>query len=92
MSESIDIDMKRAAIALADELDYARAAEKLNITGAELRRQIAALETLLCLQMFEPRQRKVELTADGQFLVRLFRRAVAVHDRKISKDGNETGS
>ncbi len=91
MSESIDIGMKRAAIALADELDYARAAEKLNITSAELRKQIAALEALLCLQIFEPRQRKVELTSDGQFLLRLFRKAVAVYDRNISKDGNETG-
>ncbi len=89
MSESIDIGMKRAAIALADELDYTRAANKLNITSAELRKQVSSLETLLCLQIFEPRQRKVELTSDGQFLIRLFRKAVAVHDRRIGKDAEE---
>lgn len=91
VSEYIEIGMKRVAIVLAEELDYERAAQKLNITGVELRTQISALEMLLCLQIFEPKQRKVELTDDGQFLIRLFRKAVAVHDRNISKDGNETG-
>jgi DNA-binding transcriptional LysR family regulator len=52
--ESISIDLKRAAIALAEEWDYARAAEQLNITSAELRKQVSALETLLCLRIFKP--------------------------------------
>lgn len=82
MSESISIDQKRAAIALADELDYARAAEQLNITSAELRRQISVLESLLCLRLFKPRQKKVETTEEGRFLIRFFREAVAFHERK----------
>ena len=86
MPESISIDLKRAAIALAEELDYARAAEQLNITSAELRRQISALETLLCLRIFKPRQKKVEPTEDGQFLIRAFRKAVAFYERQ-EKEG-----
>ena len=35
MSESIAIDLKRAAVFLGNELDHGRAAEKLNITSAE---------------------------------------------------------
>ena len=47
MSEPIAIGLKRAAIVLADELDYARAAGRLSIRSAELRKQISALEAQL---------------------------------------------
>lgn len=87
MSESISIDLKRAAIALAEQLDYARAAEQLNITSAELRKQVSALETLLCLLIFKPRQKKVEPTEDGRFLIKAFREAVAFYERK-EKEGH----
>jgi hypothetical protein len=43
MSESISIDQKRAAIALAEQLDYARAAEQLNLSSTELRKQVTIL-------------------------------------------------
>jgi DNA-binding transcriptional LysR family regulator len=80
--ESISIDLKRAAIALAEEWDYARAAEQLNITSAELRKQVSALETLLCLRIFKPRQKRVELTAEGRFLIKVFRDAVSFYEGK----------
>ncbi len=82
MAESISIDQKRAAIALAEQLDYAQAAERLGITSAELRKQVSALETLLCLRIFKPRQRKVELTEEGRFLIKVFREAVAFYELK----------
>lgn len=82
MPESITIALKRAAITLARELDYTRAAKKLNITSAELQRQIAALETQLCFHIFKPEQERVEPTEEGQFLIRAFRESVALHDRK----------
>lgn len=89
MSESISIDLKRAAIALAEQLDYARAAEQLNLSPAELRKQVSALETLLCLRIFKPRQKKVETTEEGRFLIRFFREAVAFHDRKEKEGRSE---
>lgn len=90
MSESVPIGLKRVAIALADELDYARAAEKLNITSAELQKEISTLESLLCLYLFKPSlERRVELTADGEFLIKAFREAIAVHYRNAGKEADE---
>jgi hypothetical protein len=85
VSESIAIGLKRAAIILADELDYMRAAEKLSIPSVELQKQISALEAQLCFHIFKPGQRKVELTDEGQFLIKAFRESVALHDRNASK-------
>ncbi len=82
MSESISIDLKRAAIALAEQLDYVRAAEQLGVTSAELRKQISSLENLLCLRLFKPRQKKVEPTEEGRFFIKFFREAVAFYERK----------
>jgi len=90
VSESIDIKLRRAALILADELNYPRAAEKLELSSAELRKQITALETRLYLHIFKPKQKEVELTKEGQFLIKLFRKSVALHDRNIGKDTNET--
>ncbi len=89
MSESIAIGLKRAAIALADELDYARAAEKLNLTDKELRKQVSALESQLCLHVFKPKQRRVEMTEDGLFLIKAFREAVTIHDRNAGNQARE---
>ena len=90
MPESIAIGLKRAAIILAEDLDYSRAAEKLGITSVELRKQISALEAQLYFHIFKPKQKKVELTEEGQFLIEVFRKSVALHDRNVSKDINET--
>lgn len=84
MSESIPIGLKRAAIVLAKELDYARAAEKLNTTSAELRKQISMLESQLYFHIFEPIRKEVKLTDEGEFLLRAFRESVALHDRKAT--------
>jgi DNA-binding transcriptional LysR family regulator len=82
--ESVDIPLKRAAIMLADELNFSRAAEKLNIPITELRDHIAALETKLSLRLFEPIQDFVKLTDEGRALIGAFRKAVAVHDKEPS--------
>ena len=81
MPESIEVKLKWAAIMLADKLSYSNAAEELNMTPAELKRQISALETQLCFHIFRPRRKRVELTDEGKFLVEAFRRAVVLHDR-----------
>ena len=86
MSESIAIGLKRVAIIiLAEDLDYSRAAEKLGFTSVELRKQISALEAQLYFHIFKPRQKKVELTEEGQFLIEVFRKSVALHVRNGSK-------
>ncbi len=85
MSESISLKLKRSAIVLADELSYPRAADKLKISPVELRNQISALEAQLYFHIFKPRQEKVELTEEGQFLLKAFRESVALHDRNANK-------
>lgn len=89
MSESIAISLKRAAIVLAEELDYAQAAKKLNTTSDELHMQITALEAQLCFYIFEPRKKEVEMTEEGRFLINAFRESVAIHDRQVRKDANK---
>lgn len=91
MSESVPIGLKRVAIALAEQLDYARAAEQLNIPSAELRKQVSALEAQLYFHIFKPGQKKVEVTEEGQFLIKAFREAVALHDRKQQDGSSEPG-
>ena len=89
VSESIAIGLKRAAIVLGDELQYARAAERLNITAAELQERISELETQLCFHIFNATQEKVELTEEGRYLVNAFRESIALHDRHVSKGLDE---
>jgi DNA-binding transcriptional LysR family regulator len=83
VSEFISIELKRAAIVLAEELDLTRAAAKLNMPAAEFRKQISALESQLYCQVFTLQMEKVELTNEGQFLIKAFRESVALHDRKV---------
>lgn len=89
MSESVAIGLKRAAVLLAEELDYARAAKRMDMSTAELRRQICVLEAQLYLRIFRPVREKVELTEEGQFLINAFRKSVALHDRNASKGAGE---
>lgn len=86
MPESIPIKLKRAAIILADEMEYSRAADRLRITSAELGQQVSELENQLCIHIFRPSSSKVELTEEGQFLIEAFREFVVLHDRIQERD------
>ena len=46
-STNIEIRLLQAAIALAEELNYSKAAERLHITQSALTKQIHELENLL---------------------------------------------
>jgi DNA-binding transcriptional LysR family regulator len=63
MAELIDIRLRRAALALANTFDYARAAESLNVSKIELRAQIKLLEDRLCIRLFMTDTEKPVLTS-----------------------------
>ena len=58
----------RTFMAIADELSFRKAADKLHIAQPALSRQIAQLEEALDCQLFDRKKRKIRLTTAGEFL------------------------
>jgi len=89
----MDFRHLRAFVAVADELHFTRAAQRLHISQPPLSRHIRQLEREIGVALFERTRPRVVLTAAGHRLLRQARELVAAGDdflsvaRVLSDDG-----
>ncbi|MGX1162777.1 DNA-binding transcriptional LysR family regulator [Arthrobacter sp. SLBN-100] len=74
-------DQLAGFIAVAEELHFGRAAERLNMTQPPLSRQIQKLEKIIGAELLERDNRKVQLTSAGQAFLDEARRLMALAER-----------
>ena len=72
--EKVDNRLHLAALVLADELDFDRAAKRLQISVSELRNRIAQLERTLSLALFVSSSTSITMTDCGRRYLGLLRK------------------
>ena len=85
VSTSIELRQLRYFVAVAEELHFGRAAERLHMSQSPLSRAIRELERDLGVVLFVRTTRSVELTASGSVLLERSRRALAEIDARIGE-------
>ncbi len=65
----IELRLWRQFLAVAEELHFSRAAERLHMTQPPLTQAVAQIENLLGVRLFDRTRRSVQLTATGAALV-----------------------
>lgn len=74
----------RYLLALADCLNFTRAAERCSVTQSTLSIQLRKLEEYLGVTLFDRDRAHVALTPEGQKLLRFARVAVRASDRMVA--------
>ena len=80
----LDIRTLRYFVAVADDLSFTRAAERLFVAQQAISRDIRKLEQQLGTTLFDRTTRRVSLTPDGERLLAEARELLAVHDRIVA--------
>lgn len=78
-----EIRLLQAAIVLAEELHFSRAADRLNISQSTLSKQIFKLERGLGFQVFKHSHQVAELTDAGQVFIVEAREVVSHAERAV---------
>jgi DNA-binding transcriptional LysR family regulator len=76
----LELRQYRYFVVLAEELHFARAAERLNIGQSNLSREIRSLEQQIGLRLFYRTSRRTELSAAGERLLRQARHVLAAEE------------
>lgn len=84
MSNQLELRHIRNFLAVAEELHFRKAAEKLYISQPGLSRQIKQMETDLNIRLFERHNRKVQLTPTGQYLQQEFKKFLHQLDNSLA--------
>lgn len=79
----IDVRLMQAAVAVAEELSFSRAAARLGITQSALTKQIQDLEERVGRELFRRNKQGVEITEAGQAFVEEARRALLYAERAV---------
>jgi epsilon-lactone hydrolase len=82
-ADAVELRHLRAFVAVAEELNFGRAAERLFITQPALSRQIRALEQLVRCELLRRSTRRVELTLAGEALLDRARRLLRDVDEAV---------
>lgn len=95
MGHHVDIRHLRYFIAVAEELNFRRAAERLHLSQPPLSRQIQALEDELGVRLLERDRAAVRLTQAGRAFLPEARKALTQLDKAVQAarsrpDGNES--
>lgn len=78
-----EIRLLQAAIVLAEELHFSRAADRLNMSQPALSKQVLKLERQIGLQVFRHNHKAAELTDAGRVFIAEAREVVAHAERAI---------
>jgi acetyl esterase/lipase len=82
--DAIELRHLRAFVAVAEELNFGRAADRLHISQSALSRQVQGLEQLLGVQLLRRSTHRVELTVAGEALLDRARRLLEDVDEAVS--------
>jgi monoterpene epsilon-lactone hydrolase len=82
--DGIELRHLRAFVAVAEELNFGRAAERLYVSQPALSRQISALERLVGTELLRRSTHRVELTLAGQALLERARKLLTDVDEAVS--------
>jgi LysR family transcriptional regulator, benzoate and cis,cis-muconate-responsive activator of ben and cat genes len=83
MGSFVDTRLQLAAITLAEELNYTRAAARLRITQPALSKQIAELERQLGFSIFRRSHHRIDITEAGQLFVNGCRLSLAQLEKAV---------
>src|ERR1044072_4179951 len=83
--DGVELRHLRAFVAVAEELNFSRAAERLYLSQPALSRQIRGLERLVGCELLRRSTHRVELTRAGDALLDRARKLLADLDEAVAK-------